>query len=221
MKWIPRNAPPNLKIRTLATQSHRLLHLLPSSSCHCPPRRYGVPHVGIYLQTRLFCFTAIPGYLSSSELFKPCNPCILTRKSVFQHTALAQDLSHLLEVVWVTMLPHNAAPQNDSPLVALVAFGTLQYSSVRFRRSSQVPQGTNDEYRGTTVLVSELYKSGIRLVFIFCALLFILNIMIWNFTHIACDCSFIHYWFIISFCSYSMSYVSNFLLVNIWLVYRL
>ena len=51
--------------------------------------------------------TAIPQYSCASELIKPCTCCILTRKKMFQHPVLAGDLSHLLELTWVTMPPCN------------------------------------------------------------------------------------------------------------------
>ena len=49
--------------------------------------------------------TVIHQYSLTSEC-KPCICCILTRKKKCFSMALAWDLSHLLELVWVTMPPH-------------------------------------------------------------------------------------------------------------------
>ena len=43
--------------------------------------------------------TVFPWYSPASELVKPCTHCILTRKKMLQHLALARDLLHLVELL--------------------------------------------------------------------------------------------------------------------------
>ena len=59
------------------------------------------------------------------------------KKKMFQHSAFARDLSHLLELVWGTTLPHKRKRfiVRDSSVPALV----------------RIPEWVNDERRGTPV----------------------------------------------------------------------
>ena len=106
-------------------------------------QRAGLPVAKVVLRI-LVSNTVMPWHLSPSELIKPCARHILTRKKMFQHWVLAQDLLHLVDLVWVTTLPILSTHR----LLCTLWFG----------HSSQVPEQSNDQYWGANILVFLLYS---------------------------------------------------------------
>ena len=95
-------------------------------------------------------------YLGSCQLQSSSNPVLVTfwreKKCVSsKHLALARDLWHLLEFVWVTTLPW----KRKCFIVwypSVLGFGT--------QKPSGLPEQINNDYRGATVFVNFHNKKG-------------------------------------------------------------